>query len=497
MEPWVLYQGSTADSGGMHETPLVGLEAQAESIRQSEVLTRIQAVLEPVFMSVFLIIGAAGAFWLWLIDRSSQVYLWLAAALVFGASSAYVLLISFFTYKLNQDLALTLGNAFATLGIVCWIQFWRHWFQLEKSRAFTIFLIIPALFLIVLQTFHFFGGVPDASILFELQLIAVCNGVLGILFFVPLLQGARKDRTAALVALAPILLLFVSLFQLELQDWLRLPTVFFVLGVRVDLADPALVLLVLAVGALVLRRFVGAQVRRRLERQTIDQELEQARELQQHVLFPEPVQSKFFTVEMAYHPARTVGGDFFQVVPYADGSLLVVIGDVSGKGIAAAMLVAVLVGAIRTRADETSDAAAILHTLNQRLLGRAGSHFATCIAAHLLPDGVVHMANAGHLPPYIDGREVEMPGALPLGIDAEGAYESMHFNMSPGQRLTFMTDGVVEAQSADGELFGFARTLAISAQSAETIAHTAQIFGQDDDITVLTLHRVAAEAVAS
>jgi serine phosphatase RsbU (regulator of sigma subunit) len=188
-----------------------------------------------------------------------------------------------------------------------------------------------------------------------------------------------------------------------------LPTVIFIFGVRIDLAGPALVLLVLAVGALVLRRFVSVQVRQRLERQTIDQELEQARELQQHVLVPEPIQSEFFTVETAYHPARTVGGDFFQVVPHANGSLLVVIGDVSGKGIAAAMLVAVLVGAIRTRADETSDPVTILRTLNQRLLGRAGSHFATCIAAHLLPDGVVHIANAGHLPPYIDGREMEMP----------------------------------------------------------------------------------------
>jgi hypothetical protein len=75
MEPWVLYQGSTADSGGMHETPLVGLESQVEAIRQAEVRTRVLAMLEPVFISVFHFLGAAGAFWLWLIDRSSQAYL--------------------------------------------------------------------------------------------------------------------------------------------------------------------------------------------------------------------------------------------------------------------------------------------------------------------------------------------------------------------------------------------------------------------------------------
>jgi hypothetical protein len=448
------------------------------------------AVLESAFIGIFLLIGAAGAFWLWLIDRSSQVYLWLAAALVLGTSATGVLLVSFFTYTLDQDLALTIGTILTTLMVVCWIQFWRHWFKLENGRVLTISLIVPAVTLIVLEALRFFGGLPLTSILFELRVIAVCNGMLGILFFAPIVQGARKDRTAALVALTPTLLLFVSLFELELQDWLRIPTVIFVFGIHLDLADAAEVLLVLAVGALVLRRFLNTQVVQRLERQTIDQELEQARELQQHVLVPEPVQSKFFTVEMAYHPARTVGGDFFQIVPYADGSLLVVIGDVSGKGIAAAMLVAVLVGAIRTRADETSDPAAILHTLNQRLLGRAGSHFATCIAAHLLPDGTVHIANAGHLSPYIDGRELEMPGALPLGLDPQGVFEPLRFSLSPGQRLTFMTDGVVEAQSTTGELFGFARTVAISANTAEQIADAAQHFGQEDDITVLTLQRL-------
>jgi hypothetical protein len=487
MEPWVLYGGSTADSGGMHETPLVGLEAQVESIRQAEVRTRILGVLADAFVSIFLLIAAAGAFGLWLIDRSSKVYLWLAAALVCGASHAYLLLISFFTYTMSQSLALALNSIPTTLGIVCWIQFWRRWFQLEKGRPFNLLLILTAVINIVVQAMYFFNVVPTASIPFRLGIVTVCNGFLGILFFVPIVQGARKDRTAALVALGPMLLLFVSLFEIVLQDWLRIPTVVYIFGLRIDLGGPGLLLLVLAIGVLVLRRFVNTQVVQRLERQTIDQELEQARELQQHVLVPEPVESKHFIVETAYHPARTVGGDFFQIVPYADGSLLVVIGDVSGKGIAAAMLVAVLVGAIRTRAEETADPAAILHTLNQRLLGRAGSHFATCIVAHLLPDGTVQIANAGHLSPYQDGRELELPGALPLGIHADDIYETLRFELLPGQHLTFMTDGVIEAQGPAGELFGFQRTQSISNQSAPAIADTAKNFGQEDDITVLTL----------
>ena len=105
---------------------------------------------------------------------------------------------------------------------------------------------------------------------------------------------------------------------------------------------------------------------------------------------------------------------------------------------------------------------------------------------------MVTIANAGHLSPYLDGKEMELPGALPLGIADSGKFETRQFELRPGSRLTFYSDGVVEAQNKSGELFGFERAKAISTQSAAAIVAAAVKFGQEDDITVVTIERLAA-----
>jgi serine phosphatase RsbU (regulator of sigma subunit) len=105
--------------------------------------------------------------------------------------------------------------------------------------------------------------------------------------------------------------------------------------------------------------------------------------------------------------------------------------------------------------------------------------------------GNLRYANAGHVAPFCNGREIEGTGALPLGIDPNTRYVESTLALDPGDRLTLLSDGVVEAQSATGELFGFERTREISAQTAQSIAEQAQRFGQIDDITVLTLNRLA------
>jgi serine phosphatase RsbU (regulator of sigma subunit) len=237
---------------------------------------------------------------------------------------------------------------------------------------------------------------------------------------------------------------------------------------------------------------VGQEVARK----AIAQDLEQAQQLQQRVLVPETLISPFFTVETEYRPAQTVGGDFFQTLTKPDGSLLVVIGDVSGKGVSAAMLVAVLVGAIRTRAEDSFDPAAMLTMLNRRLLGRSGDHFATCLAAEILPDGTMSIANAGHLPPYRNGKEMDLEGSLPLGLSSEATSSTQTFTLEPGDHIIFLTDGVVEAMNAASELFGFARAQQISNQPAASIAQQAQSFGQNDDITVLGVEFIGASLEA-
>ena len=190
----------------------------------------------------------------------------------------------------------------------------------------------------------------------------------------------------------------------------------------------------------------------------LETEMAAAREMQQ-VMLPEAIETgPGFQVETAYEPAQQVGGDFFQILPATEGALLVVIGDVAGKGLPAAMLVSELVGAIRGVAEYTNEPAELLASLNQRLAGRVGGSFSTALAARIDSDGRVHIANAGHLPPYLDGREVELPGALPLGVKADAEYETVCVQLAACARLTFYSDGIVEAQNAEGELFGFERS---------------------------------------
>jgi phosphoserine phosphatase RsbU/P len=221
----------------------------------------------------------------------------------------------------------------------------------------------------------------------------------------------------------------------------------------------------------------------------IEAELEAAQQVQQ-VLVPErPCMLVGFKIDSVYQPAQQVGGDFFQVLSTEDGGMLLVAGDVAGKGLPAAMLVSVLVGAIRGIADYTSSPAEILGNLNERLLGRAGGGFSTAVAAHISANGSVAIANAGHLPPYLDGEELDLPGALPLGVVEGAEYETTYFNLPEGCRLTFFSDGVVEAQNQKGELFGFERSRALAMQPASVIADSARRFGQQDDITVVIVHR--------
>jgi hypothetical protein len=499
MEPFGLVSGTSPDSGGMHQAPLLGLHSQIESIRAQEVTGRILSVITSVFVAFLTLAAAAGAFWIWLLDRRQPTYLWLTLSFVLTAIPTALLVAAFFTYTITESRSDLLVISLSTLGLVCWIFFWRGWFQLARDRRVEVFIAVLAAAVILTQAFvQSLRLTPAHTMLFALEAVAVCNVALGVMLFVALLQGARKDRTGALVALPPILLLTISLSSVELLAWFRIRTSFFPFGVQIAIKDVALTLLVFVVGALVARRFLHSQISQRLERQTIDQELEQARELQQHVLTPESVTSSLFTVETAYHPARNVGGDFFQAISHEDGSLLIVVGDVSGKGIAAAMLVAVLVGAIRTRADETFDPAAILDTLNDRLLGRAGGHFATCVVAHLRPGGAMLIANAGHLPPYRNGVALDLPGSIPLGIVAGTQYDVHTVQLDAADHLTFLTDGVPEARSSAGQLLGFEQTAQLSSLPPDVIARTAITYGQDDDITIVSVRlRTMAHAVKS
>lgn len=228
------------------------------------------------------------------------------------------------------------------------------------------------------------------------------------------------------------------------------------------------------------------------ERERASSELAAARSVQELMIPQEKVATPGFEVDSVYSPAHEVGGDFFHVQAGGDGGLLVVIGDVAGKGLKAAMSVSMLIGALRHTSEQSPSR--ILQSLNRVLAG--SESFTTCQAAWFGNSGEVVLANAGHLPPYLNSQEVAIPGGLPLGVVLEAGYEEVRLFLHPGDRLLLLSDGVVEARQPSGELFGFDRVHNLSNQSAYYVAEAAKAFGQEDDITVLTVKRLAQHAMA-
>lgn len=164
---------------------------------------------------------------------------------------------------------------------------------------------------------------------------------------------------------------------------------------------------------------------------------------------------------------------------------LVVLGDVAGKGLPAALTVSMLIGALGSITEATDSPAEILAGLNRILISR-GSGFTTCIVLRLSPSGKLILANAGHLAPYRNGQELASPPELPLGLDPSLKFSEQQFQLAPGDRLTLLTDGIPEA-THQGELFGFERTAMLSSSPAGIIAEAALKFGQADDITVISM----------
>ncbi len=232
-------------------------------------------------------------------------------------------------------------------------------------------------------------------------------------------------------------------------------------------------------------------LRMELEKASLESEMSAAREVQR-VMVPEvlPLVAGY-SIESVYRPAAEVGGDFFQVIPLKSGRTLVVIGDVSGKGLRAAMIVSMIVGTLRTVSGFTEEPAEILGELNRRLCGRMQEGFATCLVVRLEEAGRVTLANAGHLPPYRNGNEVVFAGSLPLGLDENAVYEQMSLQMAGGDGLMLLTDGIAEAQDKERVLLGFGRVerMLRDGATAKMMAESAQQHGQQDDITVISLER--------
>jgi len=226
------------------------------------------------------------------------------------------------------------------------------------------------------------------------------------------------------------------------------------------------------------------------ERAAYAAELQAASTVQQLLLQSAWQATPGFEVNSVYMPASEVGGDFFFIAPTPDGSITAVVGDVSGKGLTAAMRVAMILGALRR--ETSSDPSDILAGLNNVLIAQGQLGFTTACCVRIALSGDYKLANAGHVSPYLSGCEVSTLPALPLGLVPDQTYDSVEGNLSPSACLVLLSDGVLEARAPDGELYGFERLPALTLLSAQQIADTAQRFGQEDDITVVTLRLARA-----
>ena len=322
--------------------------------------------------------------------------------------------------------------------------------------------------------------------------------IFGWLLFVtiPLLRAAARRHFEACLLLIPLVLSLIGLFEpvmtTAMTEWTgtayRSPLTLQAGPVPIKFASIADFTGILVIVLIIFFRFQRIQ----REQERASSELAAARSVQELMIPAEKIATPGFEVDSIYEPANEVGGDFFFVRPLADGGLLVVIGDVAGKGLQAAMNVSMLMGALR--AADTHRPATILDELNRVLVG--SQSFTTCQAVHFAADGSVTLASAGHLPPYLNSQEVETPGGLPLGSLSGVQYEEIRLFLHPGDRLLMLSDGVTEARRTSGELFGFDRVRNLSNQSAFYIAEAARVFGQEDDITVLTVRRTEALATA-
>lgn len=220
-----------------------------------------------------------------------------------------------------------------------------------------------------------------------------------------------------------------------------------------------------------------------LDRAELQNEMLAAQEVQRLLTSSTLDVASWATVDVSYLPAKQVGGDFYYCRQTSEGQLIVV-GDVSGKGLRAAMLASVALGAIRNSARWSPGA--LMQDLNAALHGQTGGGFVTCCAALLRKDGQLIVSNAGHPAPYVDGSEFAVEAGLPLGIVADADYAE---STGQAEGVTLVSDGVVEAENAQRELFGFERTREISIKSAQEIAEAARVWGQTDDITVVTVRR--------
>jgi hypothetical protein len=482
---------NSPDAGGLHGPPMLGYATHVNDLVRldyDDMAHYLGSVyLEVLILSMALLMAAA-LFWL---DRQEQAYLWLAlvctVTLLYNAIMLSVNVVAW----IGQTPAVILTDVVlhpARIGL--WVLFWGYWFRMARIRRLHQ-VVWPLVALLMVGTamlrpplYGLVVPVHYASFLTPTLLVVKLG--LGVLMFLVAYRGFATQKTEGWMAATAVVLGIVSNFTSELR-LIHVPTMFVVYGFVIQLGTVATVVSLLIITVMQQRRFIMAQV---LKEQW-KMEIQQAQEVQQLLIPHQLPEVTGITIDSEYRPAREVGGDFFQILPLeTPGTVLIVVGDVTGKGMQAGMLVALIVGAIRGAVLHSTDPAQILREVNEQLCERQHA-IATCLILRIDPDGTGIIANAGQLAPYLNGAEIEMEGAFPIGIVPDGDFSIASFDLHQGDSLFLMSDGVVEATDPHGTLFGFERIGEMLRQkaSSEDIAKAAQAFGQEDDILVVQVRR--------
>jgi serine phosphatase RsbU (regulator of sigma subunit)/ketosteroid isomerase-like protein len=245
----------------------------------------------------------------------------------------------------------------------------------------------------------------------------------------------------------------------------------------------------------------------RIERERVEQELRVARSIQHASLPKEVPEPEGWQISPFYKPAREVGGDFYDFHLLSEERLGVVVGDATGKGVPAALVMSTTCGMLQlaARALDSSSPAEVLAQVNETLFARIPSNmFVTCFYAILDPNsGNLSYANAGHDLPYLwrggDAKELRARG-MPLGLMPGMSYEEKEIVLEPRDNVLLYSDGLVEAHDPKGEMVGFPRLRALVAEQGEEgslgdlcleklYSFVGEGWEQEDDITLLTLRR--------
>ena len=491
MEPSTLV--TQADTGGFHTAPTLGNASAVAAGYQLRWLEVIRTQIIGAVEGLLFLLLAGVAFSLTRFDRSDPVYVWMGAIFLLVAAVEATSVLGAWTQHIGAILDNGLGDGILTpLIFGGWVMVWWIWFGLQRAawvpKAVGLLTLGYMISTAIGEDLFFpFISVPVAGI-FHTVSLAVRLALLVLLILV-VAWGIRRQGAEGWVVLPAVVLLIAWQFNIELA-LLHIRINWFPFGIRFGLAAVSNLLLTAVLFVLLFRRLLLSIH----EQQLMALDVKQAQEVQR-VILPESMTTlPGLTIEHEYRPAREVGGDFYQIIPHpADGSLLIVAGDVTGKGLQAGMLVALLVGAIRSTSELNADPLFLLQALNRRLVGRSEAQ-ATCLAMRIARDGAVLLANAGHLPPYLNGCPVEIEGSLPLGVIAEAEFSVTEFQITENDRLVLASDGIAEAMDEQGRLFGFARVqeLLEARMTAAEVAAAAQSFGQQDDISVIAVTRTAA-----